>query len=97
MVNADQRSQLNDEAVSWEYLGRSVEGDGFEIDGVQVWSHEWIDERRRVGVLDPYYGESHLAYVYEIVEGNKRICFAADERSPLVYAFYRPSRAHGLS
>ena len=80
----------------WEYLGRSLGGDGFKIEGVNVWSHDWIDKRQKVEVLDRYIGESHLADIYEIVDGRRRICFATDERTPAVWAFYRPPKVSQL-
>ena len=72
----------------WRHVGRCIEGELFEIDGVNVWSHEW---HRVPGVTaegrDPLYGEEYQFAVYEIRAGAKAIRFGAGEQSVNVYGF----------
>ena len=43
-------------------------------------------------VTDPLYGKDHEFYVYEIVEGARRIRFAASEFSANLWGFYLPPK-----
>jgi hypothetical protein len=80
-----------DSSVQWRHVGHCVEGERFEIDGVNVWSHEW----QRVSgltaeVKDPLYRQDYRFDVYEIRKGSAAIRFAAGEYSGNVYGFYVP-------
>ena len=75
----------------WRHLGRCVEGERFEIEGVNVWAYEW---HRVPGVnaegRDPLLREEYKFAVYELRAGARTIRFGAGEHSANVYGFCVP-------
>jgi hypothetical protein len=71
------------------FLGSSHDGEKFLIDGVNVWSYNWIDHDRIVEVQDPYYPTKHRFRVYSILAEGREIHFIAGEPSDFIWAFYR--------
>jgi hypothetical protein len=80
--------------TSWDFLGACSEGQRFEIDGLDVWSHQWIKVADAPGadVKDPRYGQSLTFPVYQIEGGSKKARFAAGEFSNSVFGFYIPKK-----
>jgi hypothetical protein len=80
--------------TSWDFLGACGEGQRFEIEGLDVWSHQWIrvDDAPRAEVKDPLYGQSFTFPVYQIEVGPKKARFAAGEFSNSVFGFYTPRK-----
>ena len=76
--------------LGWSHAGTCVEGERFEIQGVNVWDHEWTPMRPEeyATVKDPTYGQDYDFTVCEIVVGSQRIVFAAGEFSNSVWGFY---------
>src|SRR5262245_42580511 len=50
------------------------------------------EEHVRVLVRDPQHGQEHTMFVYEIVDGPRRVEFAAGEFSNQVWGFYTRKR-----
>jgi hypothetical protein len=80
--------------TSWDVLGACGEGQRFEIEGLNVWAHEWIEEKEvpRAEVKDPQYGQSFAFHVYRVESGSKKARFAAGEFSNSVFGFYVPKK-----
>jgi hypothetical protein len=75
----------------WEFVGACVDGQTFTIDGVDVWSHNWVRrEEQTASVIDPAYGRPFTFHVYEIEAGKKKVIFAAGEFSACMWGFYIP-------
>ena len=72
-------------------IGRSEDGQKFLIDGVNVWSHEWIAKDAVFEVLDPVYKTKKNFLLYSIKTNNMEIKFIAGEFSNGNWGFYRPS------
>lgn len=78
------------QSSQWNFFGHCADGQRFEIQGVNVWDHEWIDTKERVNVKDPLYGQSFTFHIYEIVPERKKIRFATGEFSNCMRGFYLP-------
>jgi hypothetical protein len=79
--------------ANWRHIGTCVDGQRFEIDGLDVWSHEWNEyPGLRARVLDPRYGQQFNFRVYEMVghvgADERKVTFAAGEFSNCVWGFY---------
>ena len=72
-----------------DFLGSSPDGKSFMIDGVDVWGREWRDTNRKVQVKDPVYHQDFTFRIYEMLDGNKVVLFAAGEFSNCMWGFYR--------
>ena len=71
-------------------IGRSEDGQEFLIDGVNVWSHEWIAKDAVFEVLDPVYKTKKIFLLYSIRTNNLEIKFIAGEYSNGNWGFYLP-------
>ena len=79
------------EAAEWGHAGSCVEGQPFEIDGVNVWIHEWHPIPGDFAKWrEPLYGQECRFEVYEIRLPTKTIRFSAGEYSANVYLFALP-------
>jgi len=79
------------ETTRWRHAGSCVEGQPFEIDGVNVWDHEWHPVP---GVFakwrEPLHGQECQFEACEIRLGTRTIRFGAGEYSANVYLFALP-------
>ena len=72
----------------WRILGRCVEGQPFNVAGVNVWDVRWeSDGTDRVEVFDPTYRETYRLRRYQMLHGNRVVAFAAGETSANVWMF----------
>jgi hypothetical protein len=77
--------------TTWKHIGTCVEGQRFEIEGLDVWSHKWICKQgESASVKDPQYGQAYTFHAYEIITAQQRVTFAAGEFSNAVFGFYTP-------
>ncbi|MBH0206820.1 MAG: hypothetical protein HP498_13595 [Nitrospira sp.] len=78
--------------MQWEAVGVVVEGQAFELNGLNVWNYEWTEiTDDPVDLPHPSYAHQlHRMHVYEIRDGNRRAVFAAGELSANVWGFYVP-------
>lgn len=77
------------ENKKWVFFGSCVDGQRFEIEGINVWKHEWnslIEPNAQV--KGPRYGQSFEFPVYKIEHEGKLITFAAGEFSNCMWGFY---------
>lgn len=72
----------------WTFLGATPDSQKFQIEGVDVWQHQWHDTKDRADVEDPLYHQKFCFHVYEIVVGGKSVRFAAGEFSACMWGFY---------
>jgi len=75
---------------AWKPLGVVAEGQPIEVEGVNLWDHEWTSLNEPLELPHPQYPSEHMRYfvVYELRSAPKRIMFAAGELSPNVWGFY---------
>ena len=75
--------------ANWKYIGTAIDGENFEINGLNIWDYEWKSVNEKVIVKDPLYNNSHTIDVYEIEADGLQIKFAAGEFSNLVWGIYK--------
>lgn len=73
---------------TWEFQTSVVDGDYYQIDGLNIWAHKWHPTGEYVNVLDPIYGQLHTLSVWQIEVNEKRVRFAAIEFSNCVWGIY---------
>jgi len=66
---------------TWLYYGSSPDGSKFDIEGLNVWAHEWPCERdsKRALGRDPLYDQEFSFQIWSVDDGKKKVRFAADE------------------
>lgn len=74
--------------ADWKHITTVVDGDRFEISGLNIWENEWTDTGERVQVKDPLYGKDYNFPVYEITSANIKVKFAAGEFSNCIWGIY---------
>jgi hypothetical protein len=74
---------------SWKHIATVVDGQRFQIDGVEIWNHKWLQTAEKVFVKDPLYGQDYTFNVYQISSGNMTIEFAAGEFSNCVWGIFQ--------
>ena len=72
----------------WKHIKTLVDGERFDVNGLNIWESEWKDTRERVVIKDPLYGKDFTLSVYEIVKGQTTAKFAAGEFSNCVWGIY---------
>lgn len=77
-------------SVTWKFHGSCPDGEKFEIEGLNVWAHEWRreNEEPKAEVSDPFYHQTFSFSVYHIETGGRRVRFAASEFSNCMWGFY---------
>jgi hypothetical protein len=74
--------------MSWRIVGRSVEGEPFLIDGLNIWESKWEGMTSdTVEVFDPTYRETYRLHRYQIRQADRILVFAAGETSANVWMF----------
>lgn len=74
---------------NWSHSNTVVEGDKFEIEGLNIWDYKWKDTGKRIIIKGPNDGNQYTFHIFEITERNKTIKFAAGEFSNLVWGIYQ--------
>lgn len=74
-------------------IGIVAEGMSIDIDGLNIWEHEWKTiPTSAISLPHPQYAsQKHTYHLYEIIDGNRRVSFAAGELSANVWGFYKPA------
>jgi hypothetical protein len=72
----------------WEYVTTVVDGNRFEIAGLNIWDNKWIDTGESIHIKDPLYGQEYSFPVYEIISGEKKVRFATGEFSNCIWGIY---------
>lgn len=82
------------ENINWQYVGITTEGVPFEINGIDVWSVEWLSSNfKKFEAPHPTYpSQMHTMSPYKISNNGTTTNIAVSEVSPSVYVFYKLSR-----
>jgi hypothetical protein len=76
--------------MSWRILGRRVEGETCQIQGVNIWHHHWKAlGQDAIRVFDPAYRETFRVWPYGPAGPAATVRFAAGESSASVSMFWR--------
>jgi hypothetical protein len=73
---------------TWEHIKTIVDGEQFDINGLNIWDSDWKDTGERIQVKDPLYGQDFTFSVYEIIKGQTTAKFATGEFSNCVWGIY---------
>jgi hypothetical protein len=75
--------------MNWKFVGSCADGEEFEIQGINVWSCEWVQAKSEVAeVRDPLYKQLRKFSVYDLVQGESKVRVAAGEFSNCIWGFY---------
>lgn len=75
----------------WKYVKTIVDGEIYEIQGLNIWDFDWQDTGERVTVKHPLYNQEHVLTVFEFSYNGSAIKFAAGEFSNCVWGIYLPN------
>jgi hypothetical protein len=77
----------------WIPAGVVTEGTPITIGGLNPWDFEWRQvQDEAVELPHPSYSnQRHRLWVYEVINGDHRVRFAAGELSANVWGFYVPA------
>jgi hypothetical protein len=78
------------ESETPKFIGSTLDGQKFKIDGVNVWDQKWKAFGTVAEVIHPRHKEKHVFQLYSIMKGEKEIKFLAGEFSNTVWGFYWP-------
>lgn len=74
--------------MTWKVVGRCVEGEAFEIGGVNVWAQPWKPlSPEAIEVFDAVYRHTYKVWTYEVDGPAAPVRFAAGESSASVWMF----------
>jgi hypothetical protein len=74
--------------MTWQIVGRCVEGGPLEIAGVDVWQHRWKPlGPEAIQVFDPVYRDTYKVWPYEVDGTKGPVRFAEGESSASVWMF----------
>lgn len=73
---------------NWNHTKTILDGEKYEISGLNIWEHPWINSGDRINLKDPLYQQDYTFAVYRIEEGTITIEFAAGEFSNGVWGIY---------
>lgn len=76
-------------STSWKHIKTILDGERYEINGVNIWECEWKRTGESVEVKDPQYGQTFYMSVYQIHTGAFIVTFAAGEFSNCVWGIYQ--------
>lgn len=83
---------------NWTAVGVVAEGQRVDVDGLDLWSLEWVRTNEPDVLLPhPVHQQHHRFSIYEIRQRDTAIRFAVAEVSPNVYAFYVPKASRTSS
>jgi hypothetical protein len=75
----------------WVHIKTILDGENFNIQGLNIWDFRWADTGQRIVVKDPLYNQEYTMNVYEIQNVDTKIIFAAGEFSNCVWGIYQKS------
>ena len=81
MWNAQIREQNETMMTNWTPIKTITDGEKYEINGINIWNHKWIDTEKKINLKDPLYGKKHNFDIYRIENSNVNIEFAVCEFS----------------
>lgn len=77
--------------TQWIHYKTLVDGEAFELNGMNIWEYDWQKTGETIHVKDPLYGNHYLFPVFEIRDQQRSARFAAGEFSNNVWGIYRES------
>lgn len=78
----------------WKHTKTILDGEKYEINGVNIWSHPWMNTGKTINVKDPLYHQDYTFTIYRIEEVKINIEFASGEFSNSVWGIYERERPY---
>lgn len=72
----------------WQFKTSTEAGFNCLINGVDIWTYDWIDTDEKFLAKDPLYYQLHVIKIYEINTGKKKIRFGAAEFSNTIWGIF---------
>ncbi|ABG57731.1 conserved hypothetical protein [Cytophaga hutchinsonii ATCC 33406] len=79
---------MTDTMSTWPHIRTLTDGDWFELNGLNIWDHDWMNTAEKIQIKDPLYAQDYTFTVYEITNGPVAVAFAAGEFSNGVWGIY---------
>ncbi|MDO7851756.1 hypothetical protein [Hymenobacter convexus] len=76
-------------STGWKYMRVILDGERHEINGLNIWEHNWQNTGQRITVQDPLYGQTYSMPIYEIEAGAICARFATTEFSNGIWGIYQ--------
>ena len=73
----------------WKHIKTVIDGDRFEINGLNIWDYAWVETGEKINIKDPLYVQNYTMSIFEIHKENITIRFAAGEFSNCVWGIYQ--------
>ncbi len=73
---------------NWKHAKTILDGEPYEIKGLNIWDHAWINTGDQIKIKDPIYHQDYTFTIYKINVGEITIEFAAGEFSNNVWGIY---------
>ena len=74
--------------LNWVHKAPVIDNEPLIINGLSIWSYVWKYVGKSIKVKDPKYEQEYAFRIYEIIEGTKKVQFAAGEFSNCVWGIY---------
>lgn len=74
---------------NWKHIKTLTDGEKYEISGINIWQHDWIDTGEKICLKDPLYSQNYIFNVYRIENTKNNIEFAAGEFSNCIWGIYQ--------
>lgn len=85
-------SRLDSVTPGWRSVGMCWDGEQFDLEGINPWEHDWVNQSRQIVVAHPSYpGQRHTVDTWAIQTPARVVLFAAGEMSNLAWAFFLPT------
>ena len=76
-------------STNWRHIKTIIDGEKFEINGLNIWDFQWYQTGERITINDHLYGQNHMMHVFEIRKEKIVVRFAAGEFSNCVWGIYQ--------
>lgn len=76
----------------WKHKKTIIDGEKYEINGLNIWDFKWEDTGKKINIKDPLYGQKYCFDIYKIQSLNCEFFFAAGEFSNCVWGIYQKEK-----
>lgn len=88
IADVDYKKNINTRK-KWKHLKTILDGEKFELEGVNIWDYDWKVVNDKIKVIDPFFTREYEFTKYRIVLSDKNIEFVAGEFSNCVWGIYQ--------
>ena len=78
--------------LHWKHLATVIDGEKFEIQGLNIWDFKWQNTNKVVKVKDPLYNKEFFFNAYRIQNSGIEVTFVAGEFSNCIWGIYLEER-----